>query len=326
MFVTTNLVILILLEKKNMKIKIPCRNEIPACDLYVEIIRNAENITAHSLTDKRPIMFMLPGGPGGNHTVYDGIKKYLSLYADLILIDPRGCGLSSHSEAKFCTMEESVNDIEALRQELNIEKFILLGGSYGAMISLKYAIAYSKNLQGLILIAGAPSGECFDTALETLRKIGTEEQIALTEKLFSGQIESIEEKEKYYSIMKNIYLGKNKEKVISDKKNIPTVGKKLPYFLELSNFGHITLLPKYNIINDLHKITASTLLLAGKHDWINHVKYAYQMKKLIPNSKLVVFPKAGHFIWQGIEKQFHTEIEKFISSISLNCHQMVSPQ
>jgi hypothetical protein len=49
-------------------------------------------------------------------------------------------------------------------------------------------------------VAGAPSGECLDTALETLRKIGTEEQIALTEKLFSGKIESVAEKEKYYDL------------------------------------------------------------------------------------------------------------------------------
>ncbi len=295
-----------------MKIKIPRRNTIPECELYVEILRSSAD-EAKQLGHERPVMFMLPGGPGGNHTVYDGIKASLFKYADLVLIDPRGCGLSSRSEAIFCRMEESVNDIEALRQELGIEKFILFGGSYGAMVSLRYAISYSVNLQGLILVAGAPSGECFDTALETLRKIGTQEQISLTEKLFAGKIESVEEKEKYYSIMRDIYLAKNKEgDGVSDKKNIPTVGKRLPYFLELSNFGHSTILPNYDVVKDLHKITAPTLLLAGERDWINNVKYAYQMNELIPNAELVVFPEAGHFIWQGIEEQFYEKIAAFI--------------
>jgi proline iminopeptidase len=260
---------------------------------------------------------MLPGGPGGNHTVYDGIKMPLAKYADLVLIDPRGCGMSSRSEAKYCSMEESVNDIEALRLELGIEKFILFGGSYGAMVSLSYAIAYCKNLQGLILVAGAASGECFDTALETLRKIGNEEQITLTKKLFAGKIESLEEKEKYYSIMQNIYLAE--ENIINDRRSIPTLGKKLPYFLELSNFGHSTILPKYNVIKDLHKIIVPTLLLAGERDWINNVKYAYQMKELIPNSELIVFPNAGHFIWQGIEDQFYEKIASFISRQAYSC-------
>jgi proline iminopeptidase len=293
-----------------MKIKIPSRNNIPECELYVEFLRKSADTTI-PLGRERPVMFMLPGGPGGNHTVYDSIKMSLFNYVDIVLIDPRGCGLSSPSEARFCEMEESVKDIEALRQELGIEKFILFGGSYGAMVSLCYAIANSEHLQGLILVAGAPSGECFDTALETLRKIGTEEQIALTEKLFAGKIESVDEKEKFYSIMRNIYLAKAKEDVL-DKKNIPTIGKKLPYFLELSNFGHSTILPNYNVVNDLHKIQVPTLLLAGERDWINNVKYAYQMHGLIPNSELVVFPEAGHFIWQGIEDQFYEKIATFI--------------
>ena len=292
-----------------MKVKIPRRDHIPECELYVEILTQPESFTGQ-IGIKRPVMFMLPGGPGGNHTVYDGIKMSLLKYADLVLIDPRGCGLSSPSEAKFCKMEESVNDIEVLRHELGIEKFILLGGSYGAMVSLCYAIKYSANLQGLILIAGAPSGECFDTALDTLRAIGTKEQIAITEKLFAGKIESSEEKEMYYRIMRNIYLAKSKNDL--EASNIPTVGKKLPYFLELSNFGHSNILPEYNVVDDLHKITAQTLLLAGKNDWINNVKYAYQMKELIPNSELTVFPNAGHFVWQNIEEEFVLSIATFI--------------
>lgn len=297
-----------------MKIKIPKRNAIPECELYVEILRESTN-TSNQLGYERPVMLMLPGGPGGNHTVYDAIKTALLNFADLVLLDPRGCGLSSPSEAMFCTMEESVNDIEALRQKLGIDKFILFGGSYGAMVGLRYAISYSSNLLGLILVAGAPSGKCFDTALETLKKIGTNEQITLTEKLFEGRITSIEEKEKYYTIMQNIYLAKSAEEFALNKVDIPTVKKKLPYFLELSNFGHSTLLPNYDVVEELHKITAPTLLLAGEYDWINNVKYAYQMHELIPNSELEIFSGAGHFVWHGIEEQFNDKIGKFIATI-----------
>ena len=297
-----------------MKIKIPSRNNIPECELDIEVLKKSSE---SQLEHKRPIMLVLPGGPGGNKTVYDEIKYFLFEFADLILIDPRGCGLSSPSEAHFCTMEESVNDIEALRKELSIEKFILLGGSYGAMIALKYAISHSKNLLSLILLSGAASGKCFDTALETLKNIGTTEQIRLTEKLFSGKIESTEEKEKYYSIMKNIYLAKKIE-TISTETQIPTIAKKIPYFLELSNLGHSKLLPNYDVTHELCKINTPTLLLAGEYDWINNVKYAHEMHKSILNSELIVFPKAGHFIWKGIEKQFFEEIKKFTLKNSIS--------
>jgi proline iminopeptidase len=296
-----------------VNIKIPSRKNTPECELYVEIIRNSPHSNL-KLGSEHPVMFMLPGGPGGNHTVYDGIKKHLHKFADLVLIDPRGCGLSSRSKAIHCTMDESAKDIDALRKELGIEKFILFGGSYGAMVSLNYAITYSSNLQALILVAGAPSGECFDNALETLKKIGTKEQIALTKKLFSGKIKSAQEKENYYFIMRNIYLAKNKDEHGADEDKLPTI-RKLPYFLELSNFGHSTILPKYNVIENLCKISTPTLLLAGELDWINNVKYAYQMHELIPNSELVVFSEAGHFVWHGIEEKFYAEIENFISKL-----------
>jgi pimeloyl-ACP methyl ester carboxylesterase len=114
--------------------------------------------------------------------------------------------------------------------------------------------------------------------------------------------------------MQNIYLAKNINDVPLDKKNIPTIGKKLPYFLELSNFGHSTIFPHYDVTNDLYKITVLTLLLAGERDWINNVAYAHQMHELISNFELVVFPEAGHFIWKGIEEQFYEKIAAFIST------------
>jgi proline iminopeptidase len=294
-----------------MKIKILARGKIPACELNVEIMKLGKK----KLGKGRPVMLMLPGGPGGNHTVYDEIKSSLFLYADLVLVDPRGCGLSSPSEARFCTMEESVNDIEALRLELGVDYFILFGGSYGAMVSLSYAVAYNDKLLCLILVAGAASGQCFNTALETIRKIGTEEQVVLTKRLFDGTVESVEEKERYYSMMQNIYLAKETDLDSKNKKAIPTIGKQLPCFLELSNFGHSDILPNYNIVDKLYKITTPTLLLAGQRDWINDVKYAHQMNQLIVNSHLVVFPEAGHFVWKGIESQFFSAINEFLQSM-----------
>lgn len=295
-----------------MKIKIPERQGIPECELFIDIIQN-ESKDIKLLGKNRPVMFLLPGGPGGNHTVYDAIRDNLSKFADLVLIDPRGCGLSSPSRAEFCTMENSAEDLESLRIVLGVDKFVLFGGSYGAMVSLTYAIKYSVNLIALILVAGAPSGECYETALETLAKVGSSEQLALTKKLFSGQIKTREEHERYYSIMRNIYLGKFGSNDEISPSVLPTIEKRIPYFIELNNFGHDEILPNYNIIDSLVNISAPTLLLAGKKDWINDVRYAYQMRELIPDSKLVVFPDSGHFVWKGVEEYFFSEISKFFN-------------
>lgn len=301
-----------------MKIKLPARDTSPECTLYIEILQANPN---SELGKEKPVMLLLPGGPGGNHSVYDGIKPHFLEYADLVLIDPRGCGLSSPSSASVCTMENAIEDIEVLRQALKLEKFILCGGSFGAMVSLYYATQYLNSLCGLILIAGAPSGQFIQTAMKKLEAIGTDEQIKLGRKLLSGKIESIQELENFYSIMLPIYLGKpNNPMPVNDSSKKDTK-KNPPYFLELLNMGFSEMLPKYNIIDLLNKITIPTLLLAGENDWINDIQYAYQMKKNIPNADLVIFPNAGHYIWSGIEADFFQAIGVYFSTYITNHQQ-----
>lgn len=301
-----------------MKIKLPARDTAPECILYIEILKtNSEN----ELGKERPVMFLLPGGPGGNHTVYDEIKLRFLEYTDLVLIDPRGCGISSPCDASICTIENAAKDIEALKEALKLEKFILCGGSFGAMVSLYYATQYLDSLCGLILIAGAPSGQFIQTAMKKLETIGTEEQIKLGRKLFSGKIESIQELEHFYSIMLPIYLGKLNNPVPINSSSKKTTKKNPPYFLELLNLGFSEMLPKYNIVDLLKKITIPTLLLAGENDWINDIQYAYQMKKNIQNADLIVFPNAGHYIWNGIEADFSQAIGAYFSTHITNYYQ-----
>ncbi|MGX9357973.1 prolyl aminopeptidase [Mycoplasma sp. 773] len=98
----------------------------------------------------QPILF-IHGGPGG------GISESNRQYFDpnhyrIILFDQRGCGKSMPSaEIKENTTLNLISDIEELRKNLNIDKWILFGGSWGSCLSLIYAINYPQNVLGMIL-------------------------------------------------------------------------------------------------------------------------------------------------------------------------------
>lgn len=93
----------------------------------------------------------LHGGPGGGSSPemrrFFDPEKYR-----IILFDQRGCGRSSpHSELTDNTTWDLVSDIETLREFLNIEKWVVFGGSWGSTLALSYAAKHLNRTMGLIL-------------------------------------------------------------------------------------------------------------------------------------------------------------------------------
>ena len=98
----------------------------------------------------KPVIF-LHGGPGG------GIEPVYRQYFDpeqwrIIIFDQRGCGKSTpHAELRENTTWDLIADIEKIRENLDIDKWVVLGGSWGSTLSLTYAISYPEQCEELIL-------------------------------------------------------------------------------------------------------------------------------------------------------------------------------
>lgn len=109
--------------------------------LYIEESGNAQGI---------PVLF-IHGGPGGgtnsfNRCFFDP-EKYR-----IILFDQRGCGQSiPHASLAGNTTKNLIADIEKIREYLNIDQWLLFGGSWGSTLSLLYAETYPERVLGMIL-------------------------------------------------------------------------------------------------------------------------------------------------------------------------------
>jgi proline iminopeptidase len=110
-------------------------------NIYIEECGNPEGL---------PII-VLHGGPGGgcqesHRQLFDPSKFRV------VLFDQRGCGRSEpHASLDKNTPLDLVNDIEAIREQLNINQFILFGGSWGTTLALLYAISFPKQVSSMIL-------------------------------------------------------------------------------------------------------------------------------------------------------------------------------
>src|SRR5205809_4415518 len=97
-------------------------------------------------------LVIVHGGPGASHDYFLPYLLPLMRSNKLIFIDERGSGRSEKLEdATQYTVENMVEDVEAVRQALNLGKVSLLGHSYGGVLAQAYALKYQKNLTRLIL-------------------------------------------------------------------------------------------------------------------------------------------------------------------------------
>jgi proline iminopeptidase len=97
-----------------------------------------------------PVLFV-HGGPGAGCSQDDRRFFDPEVYR-IILFDQRGCGRSKpHSDITNNTTQDLINDIEAIREHLNIDKWMLFGGSWGSTLSLLYAQSFPERVKGMVL-------------------------------------------------------------------------------------------------------------------------------------------------------------------------------
>ncbi|NRA54439.1 MAG: prolyl aminopeptidase [Gammaproteobacteria bacterium] len=96
-------------------------------------------------------VIVLHGGPGG------GRSQRLSRFFDplrfrIILFDQRGCGQSTpYGELTDNNAQALIDDIDKIRCYLDIKKWVIFGGSWGAQLALRYGFKYPKFIHSYIL-------------------------------------------------------------------------------------------------------------------------------------------------------------------------------
>ena len=109
--------------------------------LYVEECGNPTGL---------PVIF-LHGGPGA------GLASYHRRFFDparyrIVLFDQRGAGRSTpFADLTDNTTWHVVADIETIREQLGIERWVVFGGSWGSTLGLAYAQTHPERVLGLVL-------------------------------------------------------------------------------------------------------------------------------------------------------------------------------
>ena len=257
---------------------------------------------------ERPTAFLIHGGPGVDHTSLKARYGRLAEKMQLVYFDHRGQGRSASGNPQTYTLDENVEDMEALRLHLGLGPIVSIGTSYGGAVAMAHAARYPSAVSHLILVGTISHAGYAKRALELATERGTAEQIRSCEDLFSGRIDTVEKMQQFFLIMGNLYA-----RIIDPA--LSEIGLRRAILSpEALNRAHgpAGFLRTFDLRQEITKITAPTLILAGRHDWICPPEFSEEIHRLIPGSDLRIFEDSAHSIGGDEPQKFLDAVSGFV--------------
>ncbi|MEW2114290.1 alpha/beta hydrolase [Streptomyces sp. NPDC005474] len=259
-----------------------------------------------------PPLVCLPGGPMQD-SVYLGDLGGLSAHRRLIMLDLRGTGRSAVPEdpASY-RCDRLVDDVEALREHLGLDRLDLLGHSAGTNLATLYAARHPERVGRLALIA--PSAGALgitvtgDVRVATARLRRDEpwypEAFAALEALVAGRAGA----DAFQAIAPFWYGRWNKNaRAHRAAEAVQRNNEAAAVFAAEGAFDP----PATRAA--LARLTSPVLVLAGEVDLNSPPPATAELAGQFPHAELIVQPGAGHFPWLDDAKQFVTATEAFLS-------------
>ncbi|MCW2276960.1 alpha/beta fold hydrolase [Heliophilum fasciatum] len=266
---------------------------------------------------RKPVCFLLHGGPGSDHSDF---KPWLSPLAEdmqLVYIDHRGNGRSERCHPSTYTIAQMADDVEALRQYLGLDDIMLLGHSFGGMVAMEYALRYPRHATHLILANTTANADCLRRVAESAASVANPTQRNLLPLLFAGHLNSETEYEYWWEQCLPLYFHRTSRQTMQE------MCARCQGSFEVCQYMFRHEIPHFNLTPHLHHIQASTLIVAAQHDWVTPTCCAIDMVNRIPGAKLAVFDDTGHMPFVEAPEEFNRLIKGFIEA-GLTCRYRIA--
>ena len=239
---------------------------------------------------EKPVAFVIHGGPGGDHSSFKPVLSPLAERMQLVYFDHRGQGRSARGDPAKYTLDENVEDMEALRRHLGLGPIVSIGTSYGGMVALAHAARYPASVSHLIAVVTAAHGGFIKRAQEILAERGTPEQREVSQPVWQGAIMDRAQMQRFYSVMGPLYSRRH-DPAAAVLGHERTLHEPEPLNRAFGGF-----LRDFDLRPELGRITAPTLVIAGRHDWICPPEFSEEIARLVPRAELRIFENSSHSI------------------------------
>ncbi|CAM8664730.1 MhpC Predicted hydrolases or acyltransferases (alpha/beta hydrolase superfamily) [Oxalobacteraceae bacterium] len=260
-----------------------------------------------------PAAVVLHGGPGSG--TQPSVLEWFDLARQrVVLFDQRGAGQSQpHGEIINNDSTKLVADIEMIRERLGIERWMVVGGSWGATLALLYAAQHARRIRAMVLrgsfLASQRELHWFFQSLRAMvphawdqLTLGWQEEqkqqvlATLGKQLLHGSEQEAEDAATrwgaYEEAIMQAMSGKLALPTTPSKASARTVGK---YRLQAHYLLSACFSTEADLIDAANALANTpTVIVHGSHDLVCPPENAARLAKLMPHARLHWVPRGGH--------------------------------
>ncbi len=271
----------------------------------------------HEEPGKLPLL-ALHGGPGATHDYLESLEAMAATGRRVIFYDQLGCGQSATpSNPSLWTVDLYVEEVNAVRAALGLDRVHILGQSWGGMLGMEYALTRPAGLASLT-IADSPAS--MTQWVAEANRLRAELPPDVQQTLLSHEAAGTTDSPEYIAAVDVFYrrhvcrVDPMPEYVARAFANIDANPEVYHTMNGPSEFHVIGTLKDWDITDRLGEIHVPTLVMSGRYDEATPV-IAETVHHGIPGSEWVLFEHSSHMPHAEEPERFMQVLGDFLTRV-----------
>jgi proline iminopeptidase len=261
-------------------------------------------------------LLILHGGPGVPCSyVYGAHEHYAAAGFDVVSWDQLGCGGSDRpDDPSLWVIERFVEEVDAVREQLGWDRFLLLGNSWGGILGIEYCLSHLDHVRAFVIGNSAASMPRLIRGFDRCKQaLGSETARMMALREAEGTVEHLE-----YLAARTLLMYRHMLRM--DHWPAPVLEAMRPEGVGNGPFRAMFGPHFYNCsgnlrdwdrMADLPRITVPTLVTTSEWDYLLP-EYARLMWEHLPQSDIVIFRNSGHMPFWDAADRYHPAVLGFL--------------
>jgi len=244
-------------------------------------------------------LLVLSGGPGFDCDYMEPVARELASSNLTILVELRGTGRSRPLEINRRTVNLKLYlaDLEALRESLKLDRWMVLGHSAGANLAMNYAMAFPARVEALVLVDSGPVRQSLVGAMrDNIFSRLTPEQAAAAKRAPSFQ-----------TLLPGYFYDHEKAAKMAAAFRTESYHDDVGQLMAADQMA-----PGMDLRPALKRLSLPALVIAGRQDPIDPGMQE-EIHLALKNSRLVLLDPCGHFSWLEQPAALYSAIREFLA-------------